>query len=70
MYKLLAGWFFGVGLLADVVVIILKCMEWIDWSWWLIIAIPFAVALAGTLCFAIIYGLIKFLVTLIIITTD
>lgn len=67
MYKVLASWFFGLGILADIGLVLLKCLGLLDWSWGIIIAIPFALAIVGTIGYAIIYGIIKFVVTLIMI---
>jgi hypothetical protein len=54
------------ALLADVVPVVLKCLDVLPWSWWLIIALPFAVAIGGSIAFAIVYLLIKIFVNMII----
>ena len=55
-------WLFNLASLADLVLVGLKYFEVIDWSWLLIIAIPFAVAIVGTIAFAVFYTLIKIFV--------
>jgi hypothetical protein len=54
------------SLLADVVLVVLKCLDVLPWSWWIIIALPFAVAIGGTIAFAIVYLIIKIFVSMII----
>lgn len=65
MVKIVAVWLFAIGVLADVFIVLLKLLDWISWGWEIIIAFPFALAFVGALCFSIIYGIIKFFVTLI-----
>jgi hypothetical protein len=59
-------WLFMLSLLADVVLVVLKCLDVLPWSWWIIIALPFAVAIGGTIAFAIVYLIIKIFVSMII----
>lgn len=66
MFKIIFVWLFVLAALADLVIAGLKCLDVIDWSWLTILAIPFAVAVAGTLVFGIIYLLIKIFVSLFI----
>ena len=65
MIKILSIWLFCIGLILDIPICILKWADWISWDWGVIIVIPFALAIVGTLAFALIYGIIKFFVTLI-----
>lgn len=62
MIKNVFIWLFMMTVLFDTVIIILKITEVISWSWGLILALPFAVAIAGTLLFSIFYLLIKIFV--------
>lgn len=66
MVKVVAGWLFVIGLFVDVFIVLLKLLDWISWDWGIILAIPFALAFVGALGFAIIYGIIKIFVTLIL----
>lgn len=54
------------GMFADIVLVVLKCTDVIDWSWLIIAAIPFAIAIAGTLVFALFYLIIKLFVMMAI----
>lgn len=65
MFKIIACWLFIVALLADSVVIALRLFDVIAWDWWIILLIPFAVAIVGTVAFAILYFLIKLFVSAI-----
>lgn len=65
MFRIIFSWLFGLGVIADFVIVALKLLGWLSWSWGLIVAIPFAVAIAGTLAFAIFYLIIRIFVTLI-----
>ena len=62
MFRMIFVWLFILASLADLVLVGLKYFEVIDWSWLLIIAIPFAVAIVGTIAFAVFYTLIKIFV--------
>ena len=62
MFRIIFVWLFILASLADLVLVGLKIFEVIDWSWLLIIAIPFAVAIGGTIGFALFYTLIKIFV--------
>jgi hypothetical protein len=52
--------------LADIVLIVLKCLDVLSWDWWIFLALPFAIAIGGTLLFALLYLFIKLFVSLII----
>ena len=65
MFKLIFSWLFGMSLIADIVIVALKLLGWLSWSWGLIVAIPFVAAIAGTIAFAIFYLIIKIFVTMI-----
>lgn len=65
MFKVIALWLFVMACLADIVLIALKCFGWLSWGWDIIILIPFAVAIAGTLAFGVFYLLVKIFVTLV-----
>lgn len=62
MFKIVFSWLFGLGIVADIVIVALKLLGWLSWSWGLIVAIPFVAAIAGTIAFAVIYLLIKIFV--------
>lgn len=62
MFKIVFSWLFGLGIIADIVIVALKLLGWLSWSWGLIVAIPFVAAIAGTIAFAVIYLLIKIFV--------
>ena len=62
MFRIIFVWLFILASLADLVLVGLKYFDVIDWSWLLIIAIPFAVAIGGTIAFALFYTLIKIFV--------
>lgn len=64
MFKIIFWWLFGLGVVADILIVILKLLGWLSWSWGLIVAIPFAVAIAGTLAFGALYLIIKIFVTM------
>lgn len=66
MFRIIFVWLFVIASLADLVLVGLKCFGVIDWSWMLIIAMPFAVAIAGTIAFGLFYLLIKLFVTIAI----
>ena len=66
MFKIIAFWLFIMACLADIVLIALKCIGWLSWGWDIIILIPFAVAIVGTLAFGIFYLLIKIFVSLVL----
>ena len=65
MFKIVFSWLFGLGVIADIVLIVLKCFGWLPWGWAMIFAVPFAVAIGGTLVFALIYLIIKIFVTIV-----
>ena len=65
MFKIIFSWLFCLGVVADIVIIALKLLGWLSWSWGLIVAIPFAFAIGGTLAFAVFYLIIKIFVTMI-----
>ncbi len=65
MFKIIALWLFVIACLADIVLIVLKCCSWLSWGWDIILLIPFAVAIVGTLAFGVFYILIKIFVTLV-----
>lgn len=65
MFKIIFSWLFCLGVVTDIVIIALKLLGWLSWSWGLIVAIPFAVAIAGTLAFGVLYLIIKIFVTMI-----
>lgn len=62
MIRALALWLFVMSCLGDLILVFLKCFDILDWSWGIIIALPFAITIAGTLCFALIYLIIKIFV--------
>ncbi len=64
MLKAMGCWLFGLGIVIDIPVIVLKCIDWISWSWWIIAGIPFAVSIVGTVIIALIMGLIGLFVLL------
>ena len=64
MIKIVFIWLFCIGMLADSVIVLIKLLDWISWGWGIIIAIPFALAIVGTLAFAILYGIIKIFVAI------
>ena len=66
MFKIVFSWLFCLGAIADIVIVALKLLGWLSWSWGLIVAIPFAIAIVGTLAFALIYLIIKIFVSSII----
>lgn len=66
MFKLIALWLFLMACLADIVLIALKCFGWFPLGWDIIILIPFAVAVSGTLAFGFFYLLVKLFVTLVL----
>lgn len=66
MFRIIFVWLFILTSLADLVLVELKYFDVIDWSWLLIIAIPFAVAIGGTIAFAIFYTLIKVFVSFVL----
>ena len=66
MFKIISLWLFVMASLADLVLVGLKCFSVIDWSWMFILAIPFAVAIAGTIAFGLFYLLVKIFVTLVL----
>lgn len=66
MFKAIAFWLFIMASFADIVLVVLKCVGWLSWGWDIIILIPFAVAIVGTLAFGLFYLLVKIFVTLII----
>lgn len=66
MFKIISLWLFVMASLADLVLVGLKCFGVIDWSWMYILAIPFAVAIAGTIAFGLFYLLVKIFVTLVL----
>lgn len=65
MFKIVFLWLLVMAFLADIVLIVLKWFDVLSWGWDLIIAIPFVVAIVGTLAFGIIYLLVKIFVTLV-----
>ena len=67
MFKIIFVWLFCLGILIDIPIMILHFCDWISWGWGIIIAIPFVLAFAGTLAFAILYGILKFFITLIML---
>ncbi len=64
MFKIVFLWLLVMAFLADIVLIVLKWFDVLSWDWNLIIAIPFAVAIVGTLALGIFYLLVKIFVTL------
>lgn len=66
MFRIIFVWLFAIASLADLVLVGLKCFGVIDWNWMLIIAMPFAVAIAGTIAFGLFYLLIRLFVTIAI----
>lgn len=65
MFKAVFLWLLLMAFLADIVLIVLKLFDGLSWGWGLILAIPFAVAIAGTLAFGFFYLLVKIFVTLV-----
>lgn len=65
MFKIVFLWLLVMAFLADIVLIVLKWFDVLSWGWDLILAIPFAVAIVGTLAFGIFYLLVKIFVTLV-----
>lgn len=65
MFKIVFLWLLVMAFLADIVLIVLKWFDVLSWGWDLIIAIPFVVAIVGTLAFGIFYLLVKIFVTLV-----
>lgn len=65
MFKAIFLWLLLMAFFADIVLVVLKCVGWLPWGWDIIILIPFAVALVGTLAFGIFYLLVKIFVTLV-----
>lgn len=66
MFRIIFVWLFILTSLADLVLVGLRFFDVIDWSWWIIIAIPFAVAIGGTIAFAVFYTLIKIFVSFVL----
>jgi hypothetical protein len=66
MFRIVFLWLFVMATLGDVVLVVLKCLDVLSLSWWVLAAIPFAVAIGGTIVFALFYLLIKIFVNLII----
>ncbi len=66
MFRIIFVWLLILASLADLVLVGLRFFDVIDWSWWLIIAIPFAVAIGGTIAFAVFYTLIKIFVSFVL----
>ena len=66
MFKIIALWLFVLASLADLVLVGLKCFDVIDWSWMLIIGIPFIVSIGGTIAFSLFYLLVKIFVSLVL----
>lgn len=67
MIKVVGIWLFCLGILIDIPLGILQYFDMISWGWEIIIAIPFVLSILGAVAFAIIYGLLKLIVTLIMI---
>ena len=65
MYKIIFIWLFCLGILADIPLILIRLLDWIQWDWSIIIAVPFVLAIIGTVVYAILYFIIKVFVTLI-----
>ena len=65
MFKIVFLWLLVMAFLADIVLIVLKWFDILSWGWDLILAIPFVVAIVGTLAFGIFYLLVKIFVTLV-----
>lgn len=66
MFKIIACWLFVMALIGDIVLIALRLFDVITMDWWVILSIPFAVAIVGTLAFAILYLLIKLFVSAVL----
>ena len=66
MFKIVFGWLFCLGVIADIVLIVLKCVGWLSWGWAMIFVAPLAVAVCGTIVYALIYLIIKIFVTVVI----
>lgn len=66
MFRLIFLWLFVMSSLADIVLVVLKCIDVLSWNWWIFLALPFAIAIGGTLLFALLYLFIKLFVSLII----
>lgn len=64
MFKIISGWLFVLATIVDIVLIVLKCAGWLSWGWGILIFMPFAVAIAGTLAFGVFYLLVKIFVSI------
>lgn len=66
MFRIIFIWLLVLALLADVVLAGLNLMGVMSLSWGTLIAIPFVVAILGTLAFGLIYLFIKVFVSIIL----
>lgn len=62
MFRIIFVWLFILTSLADLVLVGLKYFDVIDWSWWIILAIPIGVAIGDKIS----YRLLDLLVSIFV----